>query len=686
MFVVRFRAVSLLMAGLVAGSAGLMTACGGSEPTGTNTNSPSNLTIVSGNGQVGLLGTALAAPLVVKVTSSAGAPLAGISVQFAVSSGTATVTPGTASTDATGQAKTTVTLGSSAGNISIVASVAGSSLSQQFLVTAGTTAQTLACSSSAPQTPAAGAVLPGVSGTGICLGAAAGGSDYAVVVFNGNPNQAILGQVNVASHGATALSTPDVAPLADVFATPQRGPSLGAGVSDAQEQFDLRLRRVAQTQLAALVPAARAATRSGARRNVIPSSLTLNQIITLNANGGGHDSACVTPINVGARVAAITSGTYILADTANPPGGFSDADYASFATTFDTLISPLDVQNFGSPTDIDHNGKIVILFTKEVNRLTPRGSNGVVGGFFYDRDLFPTTTQNGLAGCPTSNFAEMFYVLVPDPNAVFSDKRSASDVLSLTPATLAHEYQHLINAGRRLYVNTTSDYPEVTWLGEGLSHIAEELLFYRATGLAPRQNIDLNAARTVASQFSSYQGSNFGRFNEFLARPAQTSPYADNDDLNTRGATWNLLRYLADHKGTSDGSTWSSLVNTPDTGQKNLSNVFGANWLTQVRDWATSVFSDDVPGNADARFLEQSWNMRSIFPGLSNGSGGALNKFPLNVTPLADAQPANLLINAGGVAYLRFTVPAGGQASIDWTTAAGLPVSPFFQFTVVRTR
>jgi hypothetical protein len=279
----------------------------------------------------------------------------------------------------------------------------------------------------------------------------------------------------------------------------------------------------------------------------------------------------------------------------------------------------------------------------------------------------------------------MFYVLVPDPNAVFSDKRTASDVLSLTPGTLAHEYQHLINAGRRLYVNTTSDYPEVVWLNEGLSHIAEELLFYKATGLAPRQNIDINVARGVSTQFSNYQGSNFGRFDEFLAKPSQTSPYADNDDLNTRGATWNLLRYLADHKGSSDGSTWSSLVNTPDTGQTNLSNVFGTNFMTQIRDWATSVFSDDVPGLSDPRFLEQSWNMRSIFPGLANGSGQALGKYPLTVVPLSDAQPANLLINAGGVAYLRFTVPAGGQASIDWT-ASGLPVSPFFQFTVVRTR
>jgi hypothetical protein len=673
------------MAVVLLGGAALATACGGSDgTTGTGPNSPSNLTIVSGNGQVGLLGTALAAPLVVKVTSSSGTPLAGISVQFAVSSGAATVAPGTATTDATGQAKATVTLGSSAGTISIVASVSGSSLSQQFVVTAGTSSQTLACSSTAPQTPAAGAVLPGVSGTGVCLGAAAGGSDYAVTVFFGNPDQAVLGQVNVVSHGATALTTPDVSPLANVFATPQRGPALGASVSDAQEQFDLKLRRIARTQLAPLVPAARARMRSGARFNQIPSSLTLNQIVTLNAQGS---IPCSSPINIGARVAAISNTAYVLADTANPPGGFSDADYASFGTQFDTLINPLDVQNFGSPTDIDHNGKIVMIFTKEVNKLTQRGANGVVGGFFFDRDLFPTTAQPGFEACPTSNFGEMFYLLVPDPNAVFSDKRALTDIVALTPGTLAHEYQHLINAGRRLYVNTTADYPEVVWLNEGLSHIAEELLFYKATGLAPRQNIDLNVARGVPTQFSNFQGSNFGRYDEFLSKPAQTSPYADNDDLNTRGATWNLLRYLADHKGSSDGNTWALLSGSAvDTGQTNLSKVFGSNFLTQIRDWATSVFSDDVTGVTDARFLEQSWNMRSIFPGLQNGNGGALNKFPLNVTPLSDAQPANLLINAGGVAYLRFTVPAGGQASIDWSTAAGLPVSPFFQFTVVRTR
>ena len=188
-----------------------------------------------------------------------------------------------------------------------MATVAGSSFTQPFVVTAGTTTQTLACSSGAPQTPAAGGVLPGVSGTGICLGAAAGGSDYALVAFFGNPNQATLGQVNVTAHGATALTTPDLVPLGDVFANPQRGPSLGGGGNEAQEQFDLRLRRIAQTQLAPLVPGARAAMRSGARFNAIPSSLTLNQIVPLNANGV---VPCSSPINIGARVAAISNTAY----------------------------------------------------------------------------------------------------------------------------------------------------------------------------------------------------------------------------------------------------------------------------------------------------------------------------------------------------------------------------------------
>ena len=66
-----------------------------------------------------------------------------------------------------------------------------------------------------------------------------------------------------------------------------------------------------------------------------------------------------------------------------------------------------------------------------MNKLTPRGSNGFIGGFFFERDLFPTTdnTQLGLEGCAGSNFGEMFYVLAPDSLAQFGDQRKKSDVV-----------------------------------------------------------------------------------------------------------------------------------------------------------------------------------------------------------------------------------------------------------------
>ena len=673
---------------LTAIAAMVATACGSgtSEPKGNA--AASNIQIVSGNGQVGLVGQTLSAPLTVKVTSTSGAPLSGVTVTFAVTSGTASVSPGTTTTDVTGQTKTTVTLGASPGTVQVSATVNGTTLVATFVITIGSSNTTLACTGNAPQIPAVGGVLPGVGGTGICLGGGTTGADYALVAFDGNPDNTTSTSIQVTSQNAIALATANVIPSFNVLSSAATMLSQHPLTNPAQDAFDRRLRQVARTELAPRIPGLRAYLQQhrtmGPNLNAIPQGpLQLNQILTLNANA---NDPCSNAINVDARVAAISNNAYILSDTANPAGGFTDTEYASFATMFDTLINPLDVQNFGQPTDIDKNGKIVILFTKEVNKLTSRGAVGVVGGLFFERDLFPVKDDNTLhlQGCATSNVGEMFYLLVPDPNGVFSDKRSKTDVLNLTPGTLAHEYQHLINAARRLYVNDAFDFEDV-WLNEGLSHIAEELLYYHVSGNTPRENIGVTILRNNVDAFNNYQGPNFARFEEFLGKPPQTSVYGDNDELETRGATWNLLRYLADHRNATDVQTWQALVNTKVSGQQNLSAVFGSDYLTQIRDWATSVFSDDIPGVTDARFLEQSWNMRDIFPNLVNSSGQRLGKYPLQVIPLADAAPATVSIVAGGEAYIRFSVPSGTSASIDWTSG-GLPVSPLVQFTVVRTR
>jgi hypothetical protein len=660
---------------------GVAVACGGggSEPSGPA--GPSAVDIISGNGQVQLVGTPLSTPLVVKVTKN-GTVATGVTVTFAVTSGAATVSPASAVTDAAGLARTQATLGSSPGPVTITASVSGTALKATFVETAGASTIVAACDAGPGTTPTAGEVRTGLTGTGICLAGGTSGGEYALIAFHANTDSSSLATVGVTARGASPVV---IASQAPAFNERSGIGALESRTNNVQVAFEQRMRESARRDLRPRISGAQAWYRRQPSFAAIPANPAIGSLVTLNANG---QQSCSSPINIIARVAAVSTTAIVVADTANPTGGFTDAEYASFATTFDTLISPLDIQNFGQPTDIDKNGKTVIFFTKEVNKLTPRGSPGVIGGFFFERDLFPTQNTADLFGCASSNFAEMYYSLVPDPTAKFSDARSKKGVQDLTPSTLAHEFQHLINAGRRLYVNNADDF-EDTWLNEGLSHIAEELLYYRVAHLVPRQNIDVATIRssppTSIDLFNSYAGDNIGRYEIFLGKTPQTSVYAGNDSLETRGATWNLLRYLADHRGTSDGDTWMRLVNSTTEGQHNLANVFGSNYLTQIRDWATSVFADDIPGVSDVRFLQPSWNMRNIFPSLVNSAGTPLGVYPLKVIPVSNSTAGNASIYGGAAAYFRFAVPANTSASIDWSSA-GLPVSGLVQFTLVRSK
>ena len=280
--------------------------------------------------------------------------------------------------------------------------------------------------------------------------------------------------------------------------------------------------------------------------------LALGDLISLNVNA---DSACSHPVYHGARVVAVGTHALILNDTLNPVGGFTTTDFQRYAARFDTLVYPVDVANFGEPTDIDKNGRVAILFTRAVNELTPPHANSYVGGFAYSRDLFPTTKTARAQACAGSNEGEFFYVLAPDPyGTINSNSRSTGFVDSATTAVLAHEFQHLINASRRLYVNNTAAFEE-KWLDEGLAHEAEELLYFRESGLAPRSNIDFAALRVTNAQrviYNSDMSGNGSRYKTYLAAPSTNSPYSLNDSLPTRGAAWSFLRYAVDRVDATD--------------------------------------------------------------------------------------------------------------------------------------
>jgi uncharacterized protein (TIGR03437 family) len=94
--------------------------------------SVTGLQILSGNNQSAPANTAFAQQLVVQV-SDQGQPLANIPVTFAVTSGSATLTTPTATSDAQGRAATGVTAGPTLGNVVVTASIG--SLSQTFNLT-----------------------------------------------------------------------------------------------------------------------------------------------------------------------------------------------------------------------------------------------------------------------------------------------------------------------------------------------------------------------------------------------------------------------------------------------------------------------------------------------------------------------------------------------------------------------
>ena len=75
----------------------------------------SALVKISGDGQEGIRGAALATPFVVEAMDPQGKPMQGVPVTFAVTAGVGNLSTTTAITDATGKAQTTLTLGRSPG-------------------------------------------------------------------------------------------------------------------------------------------------------------------------------------------------------------------------------------------------------------------------------------------------------------------------------------------------------------------------------------------------------------------------------------------------------------------------------------------------------------------------------------------------------------------------------------------
>ena len=204
------------------------------------------------------------------------------------------------------------------------------------------------------------------------------------------------------------------------------------------------------------------------------SSLIRGDTVTLNTSPNTR---------VEAVVRLVGDHTVWLDDVANPAGTFPDAELMELDAFYSSHVNPVNDAYYGSLSDVDGNGRILVLMTVEVNR--GGGGAGVTPCDLYSRSR-----------CAYSNEAEIFYAFVPDPEGVAGNPTPKEFVLRWYPMLLTHEVTHLVQYAETLFIGLPR---KRAWELEGGARMAEELVGYRLFGHASGQ--DLGYAEWSAAQW-----------------------------------------------------------------------------------------------------------------------------------------------------------------------------------------
>lgn len=271
--------------------------------------------------------------------------------------------------------------------------------------------------------------------------------------------------------------------------------------------------------------------------------------------------------------------TEIWVDDRTPAENRPEALLQAVGERFDDEIYPTDRAAFGEESDIDGNGRVLILLTPTVNALNTQATVDeglVVLGFFFGADLF--TPDDGAV---FSNQGEIFYAVIPDPDMQFSPAEIPLDeVDDDLSGIFAHEFEHMISANQHLLVRNGPF--EETWLDEGLAHHAETLNGF------PLQNRLRSAL--------------------FLDEPEVISLVEGDDTLERRGAAWLFVQYLVDRFG---GDILGALVQTRLTGTVNVEDATDGSMPQLFHEWTSALFLDGI--SEDPLFLFTSLDLREEF-------------------------------------------------------------------------
>jgi hypothetical protein len=361
-------------------------------------------------------------------------------------------------------------------------------------------------------------------------------------------------------------------------------------------------------------------------------------------------------VSVTAEAKYVGTHAALFVDVDAPAGGFTPADLALFSQRFDDMMHPAVTGAFGSESDLDANERVIMLFTPVVNTLTPRGTSGFIGGFFFGVDL--------LLDQPGSNGGEIFYSLVPDPSGIYGDPRSTEALLTIVPAVLAHEFQHMVNFNERV-LKLDAEGNEVIWLSEALAQYAEELVARRYEVAGDAEGVSL------------FRGGVRSRSRRYLVRPDTVSLIvsAGQGTLAERGGGFLFAAYLAGRFGPQ---LPGRLTRTTLTGVKNVEAQTGRPWTELLEDWWAATWLDGL-GIAASPLYYADMELRAFlgtpFPLVPESTGG------VDFT-------RTLALRSSAAAYYIVKPSAGGSMTLRLGGEGGGASSPqaLAQFRIVRLR
>jgi hypothetical protein len=421
--------------------------------------------------------------------------------------------------------------------------------------------------------------------------------------------------------------------------------------------FRHRLRERERTAVQHLVPSRRAELRQyrAAPQAAAPPVVGSTRDFHVCA-----DYLCDRFTTVTGKLDAVGSHLALYMDIAAPANGLSMAQIDSLQQLFDTLYT-VDTTAFGSVSDVDQNGLVLMLMTNVVNRTVTAAqcnANGYVAGFFMPSDVVPDTPIDSA----NSNHGEVFYTVVPDPNGTLSCSHTVDEIESVLPSTFLHELQHVIGFNQHVLVHNGPE--EDIWLDEGLSSYAEEL--------GGRYFLPDSVA------FTNYVIGDLSNAYAYLSNPPAHFLLQESDTvLADFGAGWLYVRYLVDQFGPS---IVGRLEQTGLAGTANVAAQTGLPFDSTATHWALANFVSDLSGfNAPPALKYSSWSFRSVFFALSSEDPFDFpSSFPLSpATEQGGFLTMSGVLHAGSGAYVIGLQAVGGPAFTLSVTGGGMnPISP----------